>query len=351
MIMSSQVRTNCLFVHAPNVHNGGGATLLSALLKEVQGKVVLNVDARMSLPSNISSNIHIYRIKPTIHHRLMAEIMLKKMVGHKDNVLCFGNLPPLFNLFGNVVVFLQNRYLIDNSPLTGFPLKTRLRFKIERFWLKTFYRNVSQFVVQTPTMKSVLKNRLYLDKDVHIFPFVAKPDGYSRKLQQEDTKTNVDYDFVYIATGEPHKNHEKLIDAWCLLAEEGIFPSICLTLDKLRFFDLCDFIEKAQRKYQLKIKNVGSLSHNNTLALLRKSAAVIYPSKLESFGLPLIEARQVGLPILASELDYVRDVLDPEETFDPESPMSIARAVKRFVKIGEKHLPLLDARKFLKSIF
>jgi hypothetical protein len=46
----------------------------------------------------------------------------------------------------------------------------------------------------------------------------------------------------------------------------------------------------------------------------------------------------------------VRDVLDPEQTFDPESPLSIARAVKRFLGLNESPLPLLDATHFLKNI-
>jgi glycosyltransferase involved in cell wall biosynthesis len=78
--------------------------------------------------------------------------------------------------------------------------------------------------------------------------------------------------------------------------------------------------------------------------------ALIYPSTFESFGLPLIEARQAGLPVLASELDYVRDILDPEQVFDPESAISIARAVKRFIAIDEPPLSLQDAAGFIKHI-
>jgi hypothetical protein len=64
----------------------------------------------------------------------------------------------------------------------------------------------------------------------------------------------------------------------------------------------------------------------------------------------LIEARQAGLPILASELDYVRDVIDPEQTFYPGSPTSIARAVNRFIGIEEQALPLLDAQDFMEYV-
>jgi glycosyltransferase involved in cell wall biosynthesis len=96
----------------------------------------------------------------------------------------------------------------------------------------------------------------------------------------------------------------------------------------------------------LKIYNVGVLSHDDVLLLYKKSGALIFPSKLESLGLPLIEARRAGLAILASELDYVRDVLDPDEVFDPDSPVSIARAVKRFLGIEQPPLPLVSAKQF-----
>jgi hypothetical protein len=44
-----------------------------------------------------------------------------------------------------------------------------------------------------------------------------------------------------------------------------------------------------------------------------------------------MEAQAAGLPILAAELDFVRDVCEPTVTFDPHSARSIARAVERFL--------------------
>jgi glycosyltransferase involved in cell wall biosynthesis len=70
---------------------------------------------------------------------------------------------------------------------------------------------------------------------------------------------------------------------------------------------------------------------------------------MESLGLPLIEARREGLPVLAAELDYVRDVIDPDEAFDPYSKISIARAVKRFLGLDESELPLQGAKGFIRQ--
>ena len=174
----------------------------------------------------------------------------------------------------------------------------------------------------------------------------ANTDDLSQKKDQKD----IDYSFVYVASGEPHKNHRRLIDAWCLLAEEGLFLSLCLTLDEIRFPELCRLIDEMRYQYGVKVTNAGGLPHHDVLELYNKSMASIYPSTFESFGLPLIEARQAGLPVLASELDYVRDVLDPEQTFDPESAVSIARAVKRFLGLQEEPLPLQDAARFIEHL-
>ncbi|OYZ27493.1 MAG: glycosyltransferase [Hydrogenophilales bacterium 17-64-65] len=339
-----------LIIQASNVHQGGGRSLLEALLKAVDRETTLLVDERMLMPDELAKSIQIKLVKPSVVQRLLAEKWLVDTVEKEDVVLCFGNLPPLFKLRGHTMVFLQNRYLIEDIPLNGFPLKIRLRLEVERLWLSKRLMNVDEFVVQTPTMKRLLESKVQGKVPVRVLPFVAEPCGYERNQPLKEHK-DTDYDFVYVASGEPHKNHQRLLEAWSLLASEGLFPSLCLTLDKARFEGLCSLIVDMRQRYGMKVSNVGVLPHHDVLELCGKSGAVIYPSKFESFGLPLIEARQAGLSVLASELDFVRDVLDPEQSFDPDSPLSIARAVKRFMGVDEQPLPLLDAAQFVASVF
>ena len=75
-----------------------------------------------------------------------------------------------------------------------------------------------------------------------------------------------------------------------------------------------------------------------------------YPSLFEAYGLPLIEAQKLGLPVIAAELDYVRDLIDPVESFNPLSPRSISRSVKRFLNIKEKRPPILTSENLFKAI-
>ncbi len=342
-----------LILNAMNVHVGGGRSLLLALLNSIPKriKILAILDSRMDLPGYISDNISIIRTKPTIFHRLIAERRLSLNVRSDDKVFCFGNLPPLFKLEGYVIVFLQNRYLIDKVALTGFPIKTFLRLKMERLWLHFKYKNADEFIVQTPSMKEQLENFIEKISPVKVMPFSLSSIGYSRDINNSTAERKAPvYDFAYIASGEPHKNHEKLLDAWCLLAKDGLFPSLCLTVDKSTWPELFHMIEYRKKKHGLSLNNMGLLSHEEVNHLYAKVGALIYPSTFESFGIPMVEARQAGLPVLAAELDYVRDVLDPEQTFNPNSALSIARAVKRFLGQNEQPLQLLDAESFMKYI-
>jgi glycosyltransferase involved in cell wall biosynthesis len=338
-----------LFVHATNVHQGGGRALLLSIMEALPGtaSAVFSLDERMKLPDSLAW-LSIKQVKPSIVHRFKAERWLARQVEADDMVLCFGNLPPLFKLRGRVTVFLQNRYLIDDVGLEGFPFKTRMRLRLERWWLSARMSNVDEFIVQTPSMKRLLEARSAAS--VQVLPFMARHEEYVRKTSGKGRRANAEFDFLYIASGEPHKNHCQLIEAWCLLAEQGMFPSLKLTLDNRAFPELCGWMEQKVARYRLNVENLGLLPHEKVMAAYERAGALIYPSTFESFGLPLIEARQAGLSILASELDYVRDVIDPEETFDPYSAVSIMRSVKRYLGKEEAALPLQDAAGFLKYI-
>lgn len=340
-----------LYIHATNVHQGGGKSLLLSLVNSLpSGLVILVSDSRMVLPAKVHEHLQIIKVKPTMSQRVKAEIWLAKNVRPQDVVLCFGNLPPLFKSKGHCVVFMQNRYLIDDISSSRLSLKAMLRINIERFWLTQKLRNVDEFAVQTQTMSALLQKKIGRRIRTHILPFVENRQGYSRNASLLESREKKDFDFIYVASGEPHKNHQCLLDAWSLLAKEGLFPSLCLTLNERDFGKICTEIDEKNKNYNLKVINVGALSHKEVLMYYVNAGALIYPSKFESYGLPLIEARQADLPILAGELDYVRDVVDPEQTFDPESPTSIARAVKRFMGVNEAELPLLDASNFVKKI-
>lgn len=339
-----------IFIHAVNVHQGGGRKLLEGLLGTLdfnEHEYVLTLDDRMPLVLKERPNISVRSIRPSIIQRLMAEVWLLRNARRGDCVLCFGNLPPLFRLQARTSVFLQNRYLIDGVGLRGFSVLAWLRINLERLWLRYAQLHADEYLVQTPSMLHLMNGLCYGRVPVKVLPFSvgqvsAKPLGGGASTFAAR--------FIYVASGEPHKNHRKLIEAWCILAEENIYPKLVLTVDKNAFPELCRWIDEKAKLYKLAVHNLGIVSSDAIAEVYAESKALIYPSTFESLGLPLIEAQQRSIPIIASELDYVRDVVDPVQTFNPYSAISIAKAVKRFMGVREVVLPMASPAEFMRHI-
>lgn len=332
-----------LIVHAPNVHQGGGRTLLIPLLEAAAGSPCIAIlDERLDLPQILPPDVMVIRVSPTLMGRLFGEWRLTQLAKTEDVVLCFGNLPPLFRISGHVRVFMQNRYLFGRRDFAAFGWRARLRLRIERYWLYFRLKNTFQVIVQTPSMARELAAETGIQARILSFLPVAAPCDSRRNLKR--------FDFIYVATGEPHKNHRNLVEAWKLLAKGDLHPSLCLTLDQKNDHHLLSWVEGQVRAESLRIENVGLKSREDINRHYLESGALIYPSTMESFGLPLHEGVAAGLPILASELDYVRDVCSPVQTFDPESPVSIARAVKRHLGITEPPSQPLAPTAFLQAI-
>ena len=104
-----------LIVHAPNVHFGGGAILLSSILKARAAgeEMVLLCDSRMAIDPEAAGGVIVHRFQPTVFGRYAAEMKLRSIAGPEDLVLAFGNLPPIYRLPSQTVLFLQHPYLVD----------------------------------------------------------------------------------------------------------------------------------------------------------------------------------------------------------------------------------------------
>lgn len=57
------------------------------------------------------------------------------------------------------------------------------------------------------------------------------------------------------------------------------------------------------------IRFIGRLSHQQVMDEYAQSAALVFPSKLETWGLPLSEAKSLELPVLAADLSYAKETL------------------------------------------
>jgi glycosyltransferase involved in cell wall biosynthesis len=80
------------------------------------------------------------------------------------------------------------------------------------------------------------------------------------------------------------------------------------------------------------------IAEDELLGLYASAAGLVYPSLSEGFGVPILEATALGLPVITSDRDPMRE-LAGEGTIlvDPESTGAIAAAMTTLLRDADRH--------------
>lgn len=330
-----------LLFYAPNVHTGGGLTLLRALMDAwpAEQDCTAFLDSRAKDVLLPPSGWRVIWCRRTLLGALQAELRAAILADQSTALFSFNSLLPVFSRSPKSIVYLHHAYFVGLGPkLRG---RILVRVSLEKIIFTLIRRRVTEFWVQTPTIKRALVHYYRWRGDgpsISIVPFA----GTVGEGLRADTPLGR-YDFVYVSDGAPHKNHLGLLEAWKLLARDGLRPSLAVTLGP-RDQALWNRMAEVVAQFDLEIVNLGEIPHDEVVRLYGRAGALVFPSTTETFGLPMIEAAKAGIPILAAETDFVRDACTPDQTFDPMSPVSIARAVKRQLRVPERPVELLSPK-------
>ncbi|MEA2123788.1 MAG: hypothetical protein QOI80_570, partial [Solirubrobacteraceae bacterium] len=131
-----------------------------------------------------------------------------------------------------------------------------------------------------------------------------------------------------LSAKRPHKNLAGLLDALALLPAErrpvAVLPGYPTPHE-------AELREQAQR-LGVDARFPGWTSDADVEGLFALSAAFVFPSFYEGFGLPLLEAMARGVPVASSDRASLPEVAgDAALLFDPGDPAAIAAAIERLL--------------------
>lgn len=218
---------------------------------------------------------------------------------------------------------------------TSFPfMKTRLSdlvfgFKIAVFSCFTRFAyqiNVSRnrdIIVQARWLKDGLSRLLGVDRD----KFIICPPQEEKPTWPEHSHSDGPYRFVYVAIADCHKNIETLCKATEILENEigpGKFR-VSLTIDGSENSYAAWIVRKWGELASLDF--IGYQSREGVDSLYRQSDCLVFPSRIETWGLPISEFKSSGKPMLLADLPYAHEASagSPKVAFfNPEDPTSLA---------------------------
>jgi glycosyltransferase involved in cell wall biosynthesis len=135
---------------------------------------------------------------------------------------------------------------------------------------------------------------------------------------------------LYAGNVKPHKNLERLIQAFDLVRKRGLeHLKLVLIGDEISRYAA---LRRAVHSHQLHkyVRFLGYLPEETLAVMYRLAGVFVFPSLYEGFGLPPLEAMASGTPVVTSNISSLPEVAgDAAVLVDPYRPEAIADGIER----------------------
>ena len=199
--------------------------------------------------------------------------------------------------------------------------------KTKIFLINKFIDRAELTIVQTKNIADRLMKK-FSNQNVVIIP---TPVGIDLSDDNEfcDLKLSNDKKyFFYPASYSTHKNFEIVLSLLLLIKKRKLPYVLVLTLD---FEVASEFLEKIKSANLNNVINLGKVKLELMPSLYKQVDALFFPSLLETYGLPYIEAMAFEKPILTSNLDFAHAICDDMAFyFNPFEAQSILNVMMSY---------------------
>jgi glycosyltransferase involved in cell wall biosynthesis len=116
--------------------------------------------------------------------------------------------------------------------------------------------------------------------------------------------------FVVVGTIEGRKNHQLLLDVWRdIVADRGQEAPLLVIIGQ-RGWQADEVFEQLDRPGELQghVLELGRCNDDDLAEWIAGARALLMPSFAEGFGLPVMEALQLGTPVIATDLPVFREI-------------------------------------------
>ena len=259
----------------------------------------------------------------------------------------------------NYVTTLWDLCHRDNPEFPEVRLNRELEYRDENY--KKILSRASAIIVDSDLGKMNAAHRYGIDLErIHILPFQpaeatrSETDLNTIQKLKINEKFKVDKYVFYPAQFWAHKNHVYLLEGLFLLEQKyGLKISAIFSGDDK---GNKKHVENHAKKLKLddRIHFAGFVKNDEIVELYRQSIALVMPSYFGPTNLPPLEAFQLGVPVLYSDLPGLRDqVGDAALLIDLKDPNSMALHLKQLIenkqlreqliKLGHARLKYFDS--------
>lgn len=274
---------------------------------------------------------------PQVDHKSLSK------VASSDAVLCLGNRTVGFRASTRTVLCVENRLLLPQLPVSH---RLSFRRRIRQLLLMKGLLTCSSVVVPSESMVRPLRAllaRLPGKRNLRVSViFQGRPDWDPPDARPFPKPLRL----LYTSFFGSHKNVGLLGAVLDRLANLGISAELTLTAmpsDSVGGTGLGELFAGRPVRF------IGKVGPSEMRDVYAEHDIFVFPSLAESFGHPLVEAMVSNMPVVASDLDFAREVCGNGATFcHPSRPDEWAGAIMRIAQSAERSNPagVAQSRRF-----
>ncbi len=276
------------------------------------------------LPDNIKLKIINFNILNRIIIFLYLQIIfpynLKK--GKFDILFCPSLLSPWF----------YNRKIVTIHDAAPFVLKNENSLLGKIFWsINLFFAKLTSLKIITVSnfSKKELINNLRVDQNNIEVIYNGTREPVKSSLTPNSKWKEINY-IVVIGNARPRKNLLLLFKAFNLLTNE-IHNIKLIVIGKND-----DNMKTLGKNYKVLNDNIiftGFISESEKTDIIKNAKILVFPSLYEGFGLPILEAEILEIPVVCSDIPAFREIAsDSAVFFDPRNEEDMKEKIKQILQ-------------------
>ncbi|MEK4649039.1 glycosyltransferase family 4 protein [Exiguobacterium sp. FSL W8-0210] len=331
-----------ILVNSIALSNRGSYTLVKSFVHELTNKQedlkkknikVFFVTRLEEFKKYENENLKIIIFKGNLLKRLFKESRFLKEICVDNNIQSYFSMQNIGNLNIDIpqYVLLHQGLIFEKVNLKLIEIKNILKYqllmrKIIEYQVKK--NKITKFFVQTDWMKEEAENRFGI-KSVIVRPEIKESWNISskendRSLILEEQKIELDKNtkiLFYPTNREKYKKNEILISAIKKIGESK---------DIKNKVHLIITIDGKSDEY---VTFANNIPYEKIGRYYNGSDALIFPSKIESLGLPILEAQIFGLDLILSSSKYSKELVQPETNaffFDSDYEDEIVSVINKW---------------------
>lgn len=288
--------------------------------------VVFTRDTSWTVPNERWSVRHV-----TVPWHSISEQLVMPWVFVKERLdlvhIPYFNIPIFYP--GKMIATIHDLTILhfDTGKATTLPyILYKLRRVGYRIVLEVGLRRAASIIAVSETTKQEIINHFHLDPNKIAVTYEGVDEKFKRKREKEKS----DY-FLYVGNAYPHKNLETLVKAMQPIKDA-----------KLILVGREDYFYKRLKESvnDDRIIFFGEADDETLANLYTHAKALVFPSRMEGFGLPALEALALGCPVIVSDIPVFHEILGEAATYfdsaDPNDLIDKLIAVKK----THKHIAL-----------